>query len=653
MVQEAPRPSRYLSLDYGDLKLPPCSEQETAVRNLRLDFEELSAREGLQENLRGLKGSAALSAIDAAAEDYAIGKAGMAGFGLSSGGLSTKLLQHIKHVIKDKDFRGVPDGSPEKFALRELAARANQLKFQLIEWWLDNAENTGLTQTAQTEYRCIMPAMAAVDRMYLKIATEDYPIDSNERRARGLTNECAIVRRVGDQVIEVPFGAAFPEEIDEIGIAYEDLIAKLKEIGGQNGAEADLTRRKIEYYELVAKAFKTSNREVWLQADTLLLGQIRDNSDLIHIHPIKTGYGKDRIVRLPEIGLRIPNNRYSEMQRLAGLTKGRMVAAFDNSPTFRDLPNVAGSVDLLKRSNTGVRHFLGSGLETMDLNPAGQMLPNETDQRFVGGVDSSLSPEGLIARLPARKEAFEKVFGQGSHARMVEPRQDIDHIMGYYIAAHELGHVVGLVSDLDKRLQGSTLMNPYIEEWKASAAGMLGNYFFPWLKEDDSEGSGVAGKDLEALIAQVVVDMCRYADQRNAPPAAAYVRHSMMFAKVAEEVDILKRDENGGEFPWKIDFGPFKAMDFLGKVIDQLKAVMKIYKDGSPEDLCDHLREALKPTPFINFVFEKTPVPDGENFTAEKLAQLPEVFAKKAPAPEAIADDTRAQAAAVTAGKTA
>src|SRR3989338_1184371 len=103
MVQEALQQSRYLPFDYGDLKLPKCSEQETAIRNLELDFDELyRPRKRLAKELCGLKGSAALSAIDSAVENYVMRKA-------AELDLPEELMQHLDHAVKAKDWRGVPD----------------------------------------------------------------------------------------------------------------------------------------------------------------------------------------------------------------------------------------------------------------------------------------------------------------------------------------------------------------------------------------------------------------------------------------------------------------------------------------------------------------------------------------------------------------
>lgn len=86
---------------------------------------------------------------------------------------------------------------------------------------------------------------------------------------------------------------------------------------------------------------------------------------------------------------------------------------------------------------------------------------------------------------------------------------------------------------MEDRLGGSAFFDPYIEEWKATVTGMVGNFLIPY---DNYEASL---DDLKAWLLRHIVEACRYAKGRNHPFGAAYFRKSMMLMKVAEETGVL------------------------------------------------------------------------------------------------------------------
>lgn len=603
--------SEYLPLDFSDLKLPPLTPEEKAIQGKELKMEDLlNFTEENAPELMTLQGSYALRKIDEVTANFVVEQ-------MKAVELNPTLREHLERTTTLKEWSGIPEESAEAFVLNELIAKANQLKFKLIAKWVEEAEQTGLTPVGELEYKHILPAMAAVDRMYIKMRMDTPPIDSDERQRRGLTNQLAMVKQRGNDVVEVPYHEVFPEETAVMLEVYADLLAALGRLQKEttDPRTLDLIARKYKYYLAVLEATASSDVEDWRKADTLLPGQIVDGSDAAHFHPIETAYMQDRILRIPELGLRVPDQAEAEAQRVSAETKETMLRSL-RDPRFAHLPAVGKSLTLLESSNATVRHFLGSGMEGV-LKPAGQILPNEWESRVNGGVDSSLDVESAMQRYPLAKKAFLKVFGQKTFDETFPGEPNFSESVGGRTASHELGHAVGLVDGTRERLGESVLLSPYIEEWKATTAGGIGNYYVPVLNGERDE------KVLSTWVAGEILTACRFAMGRNLPHMRGYIRHSMMLVKIAEEVGAVYKDETDEEFPWKIDLSPEKARAYFEKLDEQFMDTMEIYGDGQEEDLNAHLSRELRAMPFMDFVCSRIEVPEGEKNTPECLAKLP------------------------------
>jgi hypothetical protein len=610
-VETTSESSEFLPLDFSDLDLPPLTPEEKSILGKELKVEDLlSFTEEKAPELMSLQGSYALRKIDEVVAEFVVDQ-------MKTVELNPTLREHLERTTILKEWSGIPEESTEAFILNELITRANQLKFKLISKWLEEAEKTGLTSVGDLEYKHILPAMAAADRMYVKMRMDTPPIDSDERQRRGLTNQLAMVKQRGNDVVEVPYHEAFPEETAAMLEVYADLLAALGRLQKEttDPRTLDLIGRKYKYYLAVLEATASSDLEDWRKADTLLPGQIVDGSDVAHFHPIETGYMQDRILRSPEIGLRVADQAESEAQRVSAETKETMLKSF-RDPRFAHLSAVGKSLTLLESSNATVRHFLGSGMEGV-LKPAGQILPNEWESRVNGGVDSSLDVETSMQRYPLAKQAFLKVFGQKTFDETFPGEPNFSENVGGRTASHELGHAVGLVDGTRERLGESVLLSPYIEEWKATTAGGIGNYYVPVLRGEKDE------KVLKGWVAGEIMTACRYAMSRNLPHVKAYIRHSMMLVKIAEEVGAVYKDETDTEFPWKIDLSSEKVQAYFEKLMNQFMDTMEIYGDGQEEDLNTHLSRELRSMPFMEFVCSCLEVPEGEKNTPECLAKRP------------------------------
>ena len=610
-MESASNTSEFLPLDFSELNLPPLSAEEEAIHSKELSVEDfLRFAEEKAPELMTLQGSYALRKIDEVVTEFVVSQ-------MRTVEMNPTLREHLERTTTLKEWSGIPEGSTEAFTLNELIARANQLKFKLIAKWLEGAEKTGLTPVGDLEYKHIMPAMAAIDRMFIKMRMDTPPIDSDERQRRGLTNQFAMVKQRGNDVVEVPYHEAFPEETAVMLEVCADLLAALGRLQKETTDPRilDLINRKYNYYLAVLEGTSSSDVEDWRKADTLLPGQIVDGSDAAHIHPIETAYMQDRILRIPEVGLRVPDQAEAEAQRVSAETKERMIKSF-RDPRFAHLPAVGKSLTLLENSNATVRHFLGSGMEGV-LKPAGQILPNEWESRVNGGVDSSLDMESAVQRYPLAKKAFLRVFGQKTFDATFPEEPNFSESVGGRTASHELGHAVGLVDGTRERLGESVLLNPYIEEWKATTAGGIGNYYVPVLNGERDE------KVLRDWLAGEIITACRFSMSRNLPHAKGYIRHSMMLMKIAEEVGAVYKDDSDEEFPWKIDLDSEKLRAYFEKLDQQFMATMEIYGDGQEEDLNAHLSRELRSMPFMEFVCSRIEVPEGEKNTPECLAKLP------------------------------
>jgi hypothetical protein len=607
----------FLPLEYGDTKLPHFSREEKIVRDIPYAPDQFWGSIHLRRNietLSSLQGSRALREIDEIV-DGSIARL------LSAQKINPALNTRAQKVIQRKEWAGVEPNSGEHFALRELIAKANRIKYALVARWIESAPETGLTPVAKAEYLSLGPAMAALDRMYLKMVAEPVAIDSDERGRRGLKDEGAVVRMVGGEAVEVPMHKAYPEETEAIVRSYKKLLTELlqmERMGKADGGTVDpesLIARKIPYYQAVLRAFESSSHEDWLKADTLLPQQIVDGSDVIHIHSIEVGYMDDRHVRAPEISLRAPDLEAIEAQRLSMETKERMIRMMGHD-SFADIPTMNSSQALVRRSNATARHVLGAGME-MDLKMAGQILPNEMDTRVNGGIDTSLDSSTIRTRQPSMNTAFIAVFGEEAFRREYEPRLDAEKYLGGTLASHEFGHAIGLNSTTQTRL-GHDLANPYIEEWKASAGGLVFNTWLPYTEgENDIE-------DVRTKIVDKLTGTLRYSADRGKAAMLPYYRESIMFMNAAEESGVVKAPD-AQETYWHIDLKEEKVRKFCEIVAPQYHEVLRIYDKGERLDLKSFLSKNLVPGVFVDDVAEilrdpsrKTPLP-----TPAELTKLP------------------------------
>lgn len=620
-----------IPLEYGDLELPAFSGDEEVVRGMELDFKEILAMDEVEclDNDQGVK---ALKAVDELVADYIVSK-------LDEVAINGEFKVRAENVVRRKDWAGVEDGSGEKFVLRELVMKANRIKFMLVNYWLYINVNPGINAVAELEYTRLMPAMAAMDKIFIKMSTEKFPIDSNERVKRGLKNECAVVREVNGEVVEVPFHEAYKEETAEIVNCYVELVetlVQLRERAQEEGNTdlADLCNRKMQYYILVAKAFNASDPKVWNEADSLLPRQVVSGNDVIHIHPIEIGYMEDRILRAPEISLRAPDTDEAEAQVLAQGTKDRMIKNMEIMA--KDYPEISDiltkGIGLLQQSNASVRHFLGTGLE-IDLKPAGQLLPNEIAQRIVGGIDSSLDVSTIHQRYVGMQKAFKEIFG-------VDPKElgyrfNAAEVAGKSVASHELGHAIGLTDGTDERLNDSVLMNPYIEEWKATVGGLLLNYYFSF-----KNGGEVTLDDLKQAVLEHILWAGRYFALSNHPHAAGYVRKSMMLMDVMQGVDILKKNDGNEENPWEIHLEERNIRQFFEFLEAQYIDILDIYESGDEEHLCAFLEGELMSTPFVEYACDNISVEGVDRSTIRDLPILPRDLKECDEAEKLVKEDT-------------
>jgi len=619
VVRQSVASDGFLPFEYGDLRLPELTPEETAIREFQPDgtrfaeFINTPEIKALFEGVEDKRGSQIFKLMDKVVARFVETE-------IDTLPISPELRARAKNVVTKRDWKGVSTHSGEKLVLFELVSKTNRFKYGLIQHWLNTTGETGLTEVGALEYGSLMPAMAATDRMFIKMAMETFPISSDERIKKGLTNECAVVKETAGGVVEVPFHEAYPEETGIIVEGYELLIGKLRTLETQAKARnqtdlLDLIARKIAYYEAILEATKTSDPEKWKEADTLLPGQIRSGDDVIQIHPSETAYMEDRVLRAPQLSLRAPDLDEREAISLAEDTKTKMVQSLVS--TFDRKRAVAGSLDLVRKSNVAPRHFLEAGFG-LDLLPVGQVLPNEFEAKARGGVDASLSVDSMKGRLAGMSQILRKIFGDGVFERECAPVCNPDNasrIVGEHVTSHELGHAVGISPDLPQHLGQSYL--EYIEEWKASAAGMVCGLYVPFTQLE---------VDLRELMNDVIYQIataCRYANIRNNPFAHGYFRQSVMFMKVAEEVGILQEDQSNPEFPWKINVNGENARAFYERITSQFGETMDLYADGNEEGLYNFLERELVPSRFMEFACGRLQVEKPEENSKSNLIKSP------------------------------
>jgi hypothetical protein len=231
----------------------------------------------------------------------------------------------------------------------------------------------------------------------------------------------------------------------------------------------------------------------------------------------------------------------------------------------------------------------------MRLKPAGQILPNEIRERLQNGVVTSLDMDSARERHPIAVKAYSAVFGAESYTTQYQPHEDLEQTMGRLIASHEYGHAAGLVSDTESRL-GETLVRPYIEEWKATAGGLVLGY---WKAFERGEATM---DDLRHALLDECMMAARYAQSRSYSYALPYLRHSIMFMNAAVDAGVISENPEGGEPKWKISTDEDAVMKFYQIVTEQYKTVIELYNSGSPDDLRAYLKETLVSSPFIEYM---------------------------------------------------
>ena len=188
----------FLPREYGPAEPKEMSDEERKIYHLEFDFASFLSQLN-REDLHKKQGVVGLKAIDQAVADYIQQQVHsiFPDSDLSEDDPDNKKIQtRANNAVRFQRFVNVEKGSPEHFVLMDLVAKANRLKFSLLEDWLENSPETGFTLIAELEYRLLLPALVATDRWYIRLSREEFPIDSDERKRRGLLNECAVVREI-------------------------------------------------------------------------------------------------------------------------------------------------------------------------------------------------------------------------------------------------------------------------------------------------------------------------------------------------------------------------------------------------------------------------------------------------------------------------
>ncbi len=600
--------------DYGTLALPDFSAEEAALRAVDVDIDAFFASKMLRREflntLSQLSGSQILREIDRLVSEFVVGQ-------LVYARIQGDLFEHaIKGFILRK-FEGVDKASSEMFVIRELNARANQLRNSLLEILLEEAP-TDIRLVAVYEYHNLVNAMIATDRLAIKLFAEESPISAEERAELGYTNEWAVIRGTAEDPREVPMHKAYPEEIEAIIASYKSLLDGLDDCLREDPTDEErkLLARKVFYYQTVLAAYQSSDPDDWKLADSALADQVYDaRTDVMHVHPMRTGYLSDPVLRCPQTSLRMPDNQAATAQEIAEGTRATMIASLSDPAFFGGCPIILDTVDLLRKTDVVFSHSLGSGLE-LDMMPKGQVSPKDFEARQQGGVSVSMNIGVERVNRPVSEAYFRAAFGEDDFFRYFSGERDFDQTMGRGMVSHKYGHLLALKPDTYDRIgDRDRLVNPYIEQWKSTAIGVIANEWIPYFKQQ-------VGLDrLRAVMADIIFDACRYAAERHTSNGGSSFRKSMMFIRVAEEVGILSYNPEGGGFPWKIDMSQAKIEQFFGTVFDQVTRVANIYGSGTENDLRGHLGEALQSTGFSEFLCNRFPTP--EPITAASMAVLP------------------------------
>ncbi|MBI3627365.1 MAG: hypothetical protein HY220_01260, partial [Candidatus Sungbacteria bacterium] len=203
-----------------------------------------------------------------------------------------------------------------------------------------------------------------------------------------------------------------------------------------------------------------------------------------------------------------------------------------------------------------------------------------------------------------------QVFGQAAFAEHYKPRIDAEQHLGGFVASHEMAHAIGLAPDIKERL-GKDFVSPYVEEWKATAGGLVFNNWLPY-KHKQRKASL---KNLRTELVHQLANSSRYSAIRDKDSMKAYYRQSIMLMKVAEETGVVQR-AGKGKSSWKINLDKAAVLGFFERVAAQYHELLRIYAEGSRSELEGFVSKNLQTTEFVDYMARavenkksKTPLP--------------------------------------------
>ncbi len=498
----------------------------------------------------------------------------------------------IASIFTNGDWKGILEDSPLKEPLLKIYAQMHRLRGQLVTRYVNEsavAENS-LNATARMEYRHFADIANATNEFFIRWhADAGKVMDSDERLRRGLKDELATIRTGDEGSKEVKWNVAFADDTSKLSALYATLASDIEGLSETRDSdeESTLVKTKATYYRAVAKAWQTCDIKDWYEADTLLPGQTNGRNLPVHIHTIETGYGTDRIQRLPEASLRAPDEEFQNINDIALQTRTRMAKILRELFAEGEYTDaMMDSLSLMERSVFAARHFMGAGHE-MDSNPAGQILPNEDECRAKGGLDISVDPVAMKRKLPLIAAAFEAVFGE----KLPETEADIPEMTGRRIASHEYSHAVGITPDLTKRIP-TALSGPFGEEWKATVGGMIADEYLPFLKRENTM------EDLRTSLTHHAAMLPRYTSMRSNPGAIPYLRKSIMLAKLMGDTGCITGYDAHG---YELDLSDGKILGFYGELFNQYKAYLHVYDTGTSTDMVNFLDQHLQPNDYVRW----------------------------------------------------
>lgn len=593
-------------LDYEGLPLPEFSELHLKLRALPITSVDFDNLWGEEIESMPEQGSLGLSKIEKFVFDYAE-------MLISSVEMDEDLRRGVLTAVKQKEWSGIGADKSLRFVVRELMARLNRVKCGAVASWIEAKEGmTGLGEVAENELLAMIPALVATDNMFVKMRAENFPLDGDGRKAKGFTDEAAVVREVAGELREVKMHDAYPLETQVLLNSCDDAIANLEglRIDMPDDREVDLIDRKLAYYRALKEAYKTNTLEAWVAADAAMILQVRDANDMICIHPIETGYfDQDRMLRAPELSFRPADlSEKAQAVREESAETLRLMTESFSTGAYADIPAVKNTLSLLTEGTlVALRNFtMGSGME-MELLPSGQMLPNLEAARVAAGkLDISLNTEMSEVRHKKAMKLARDIFGQQVFDEVFVPYFDFVHSLGCSTDGHERFHGVAITGGVEERLNKNVLMNPYAEEWKATFGGKIGALWLPYLRGEKTMD------DLKSGIVGLIARSLRYVQMRSNPTVGAYFREATIALGVMEVVGVLDWDEAAeDEESWKIDLSDEKVKRFYEMADNQLRALLMIYNHGSEKDLEGWLQMNLHESGLMDYASAFIPV-EGE-----------------------------------------